>query len=108
MGFHDPALDERSAPSSASSKSRDQSPGDWFTLPYGQFEAIAAGGGGADESRSLRQIEHTWRLLTLRVLLDLVGRQDTGPLGPVTEAWDLLARAHGVAPEAVDGVVMWS
>jgi HEXXH motif-containing protein len=72
------------------------------------FEALATGGGDVQTVSQLLVAERSWRLLTLRALLDaLLARPAvTGPLPPVGQAWELLARAQRSAQSEVDRLLL--
>jgi HEXXH motif-containing protein len=73
-----------------------------------QFEALAAGGGSADAISALLAAERSWRMVQLRALLDMArGHPDpSGPLPPLTEAWELLVAAERSARSDVERLLL--
>ncbi|MEU2925378.1 HEXXH motif-containing putative peptide modification protein [Streptomyces sp. NPDC007251] len=68
-------------------------------IPDPVFDALAAGGGGPEAVRLLRQARRSRNLLLLRRILD-------GPCGPAAEpAADLLARVERADPAAARSVI---
>lgn len=76
-------------------------------LDLDHFQTLAAGAGNERVIAALWRSERSWRLIVLRALLDTcVTRADTtGPLAPVTEAWQLLTQAYAAGPDATEDVL---
>ncbi|MFI7520499.1 aKG-HExxH-type peptide beta-hydroxylase [Micromonospora globbae] len=76
-------------------------------LDHAHFHTLATGAADEPSIAALRRSERSWRLIVLRALLDTCGtRTDaTGPLAPVTDAWQLLVRAHAAAPDTTEDVL---
>ncbi|MFD8046021.1 HEXXH motif domain-containing protein [Streptomyces chartreusis] len=79
-------------------------------VPADSLVALAEGDGDDHVLDLLMSAERSRRLLLLRLLDDMTshGTPETadGPV-PLIAAWELLARAHRAAPEAVDTVLMY-
>ncbi|WP_405431775.1 HEXXH motif domain-containing protein [Micromonospora sp. NBC_00617] len=76
-------------------------------LPHAHFHALATGAGDDQSIAALWRSERSWRLIVLRALLDIcANRADAcGPLAPASDAWDLLVRAYGAAPEITEDIL---
>ncbi|MFF3615724.1 aKG-HExxH-type peptide beta-hydroxylase [Streptomyces sp. NPDC002580] len=75
-----------------------------LTLSGEDLAALASGGSTPTALTFLEKGERTRRLLLLRQLLDALATRPelTAPLGPWTQAWDLLERAAHAAPLIAD------
>ncbi|MEV8531919.1 HEXXH motif domain-containing protein [Streptomyces sp. NPDC051211] len=75
-----------------------------LTLTGAGFDALASGGGTADESAFLYRGERTRRLLLLGELLDLLEERpgSLGPLPAAAAAWEIIGRAARHRPSAVE------
>ncbi|MGV9805340.1 HEXXH motif domain-containing protein [Micromonospora chersina] len=76
-------------------------------LEHAHFQALATGAGDEQSIAALWRSERSWRLIVLRALLDICAtRADaSGPLVPVTEAWELLVRAYDAAPGITEDIL---
>lgn len=76
-------------------------------LEHAHFHTLATGAGDEPSIAALWRSERSWRLIVLRALLDAcAARADaSGPLAPVTDAWQLLVQAHGAAPDSTEDVL---
>ena len=77
---------------------------EFHRLPWADFDELARGAAGADVVLRLRDAERSRRLLLLRSVVDHTAKdpEHFGPLPPVEEAWELLARVQETAPDAFD------
>ncbi|KDN23293.1 hypothetical protein DV20_06135 [Amycolatopsis rifamycinica] len=71
------------------------------------FTELAHGTGGAPVVHRLRKTERSRRLLLLRAVTDIAAKKSDlpGPLPDPEQAWELLSRVQGVAPDALDLVL---
>src|SRR5438874_2530516 len=71
------------------------------------FDALAGGAGDARTMRLLRHAERSRRLLLLRAITDVVAKRPdlNGPLQPLDDAWELLARVQKTAPAALESIL---
>lgn len=70
--------------------------------------ALAAGGGSADTTGELLAVELSWRKVMFRAVLDAAQARPeaAGPLPPVEQAWELLARAERAVPSEVERLLL--
>jgi HEXXH motif-containing protein len=73
-------------------------------LTWQDFDALARLEGDAEMLRRLRRAERSRRKLLLHALMETAGKIPGlfGPLPPIDEAWELLARVEARAPRALD------
>ncbi len=76
-------------------------------LPWVDFDAIAAGGGGPGPLRKLRAAERSRRLLLMRSLVEVATKSEDlyRPLPSPETAWELLARVERAAPRALETIL---
>ncbi|MEV6603861.1 HEXXH motif domain-containing protein [Kutzneria sp. NPDC051319] len=73
-------------------------------LSHKDLDALAHGGGGREAVLALRSAKRSKALVTLLTLLESAPAMD-GPIGPIVEAWDLLAAAQDTDPAAAGRVL---
>ncbi|MCR3753837.1 aKG-HExxH-type peptide beta-hydroxylase [Lentzea californiensis] len=73
-------------------------------MPWGDFDAFARLSGDSSMIGRLRGAEHSRRKLLVHALLESSAKvpEAYGPLAPVEEVWELLARVENVSPAALD------
>jgi HEXXH motif-containing protein len=73
------------------------------------FDTLAASAGDEHTVTALLRGEWSWRLATLRALLDTVNEHGAAcaPLVPTSEAWALLARSQKRSPGPIETLVRW-
>ncbi|MEV5716485.1 HEXXH motif domain-containing protein [Amycolatopsis mediterranei] len=71
------------------------------------FAELARGTGGAPVVHRLRKSERSRRLLLLRAVTDIAAKKSDlpGPLPDPEQAWELLSRVQGAAPDVLDLVL---
>ncbi|MEV7230715.1 MULTISPECIES: HEXXH motif domain-containing protein [Polymorphospora] len=76
-------------------------------LEQAHFETLATGAGDESSVAALWRSERSWRLLVLRAVLDtcVIRPEACGPLAPASDAWQLLVRAYGAAPDSTEDVL---
>ncbi|MEV0232018.1 HEXXH motif domain-containing protein [Nonomuraea sp. NPDC050786] len=80
---------------------------EYHDLSWVDIDAMAVNGGDRRIARQFGESERSRVLLLLRAILRQAGeaRDATGPLPPLGDAWDTLARAQQAAPAALDAVL---
>ncbi|POX48910.1 HEXXH motif domain-containing protein [Streptomyces sp. Ru71] len=74
-------------------------------MPGALFDAVAAGGGGAEALRLLARAEHSRRLACAWAVTDAANRTGGRVAQEATRAWELLTSAARTAPDAAAAVL---
>lgn len=77
-------------------------------LAHADFVGIAEGGGTPEAVERLLESERSWRKVQFKAVLEtvLATPDVTGPLPPISDAWDLLSRAERQSPETIDAILL--
>ncbi|MEU3840400.1 HEXXH motif-containing putative peptide modification protein [Streptomyces sp. NPDC028635] len=76
-----------------------------YRMPGALFDAVAAGGGGAEALRLLARAEHSRRLACAWAVADAAGRTGGRVAQEAAHAWELLTAAAHTAPDAAAAVL---
>ncbi|BCJ40512.1 HEXXH motif domain-containing protein [Actinoplanes ianthinogenes] len=78
-------------------------------LPQPDFAGLSNGTGTAEAMRRLATSERSWRLVALRSVREALAADPdaTGPLAPVSQAWDLLLSAERASPAGFEAALTY-